>query len=73
MGYPVICDDNVTDDNILFGDFKAYKMNISQEPTVKRDDSVAFRTGSSVYRAMALADGKLAESDAFVRYTRATS
>lgn len=73
LGYQVILDDNVPADNILFGDFKAYKMNIAKAPQVASDDSVAFRTGSRVYRAMALADGKLAVSAAFVRYTRATA
>lgn len=73
LGYPVILDDNVPVDTILFGDFKAYKMNIAKAPTIKSDDSVGFRSGSRVYRAMALADGKLATSDAFVKFTRAAS
>ena len=73
LGYRVVLDDNITADNILFGDFKAYKMNIAKAPVISSDDSVAFRTGSRVYRAMALADGKLAMASAFVRYTRASS
>lgn len=71
LGYPVVIDDNVPADTILFGDLKAYKMNIAKAPAVESDDSVAFRTGSRVYRAMALADGKLAVADAFVRFNRA--
>ena len=73
LGYPVILDDNVPADTMLFGDLKAYKLNIAKAPQVTSDDSVAFRSGSRVYRAMALADGKLAISSAFVKYTRATS
>lgn len=73
LGYQVVLDDNITTDNILFGDFKAYKMNIAKAPQVTSDDSVAFRTGSRVYRAMALADGKLAVSSAFVRFNRASA
>ena len=73
LGYRVVLDDNIPADNILFGDFKAYKMNIAKAPTISSDDSVGFRTGTRVYRGMALADGKLALADAFVRYTRATS
>ena len=73
LGYHVVLDDNVPTDTILFGDFKAYKMNLAKAPTVTSDDSVAFRTGSRVYRAMALADGKLATADAFVKFTRAAS
>ena len=71
LGYPVVVDDEVPADNMLFGDLKAYKMNIAKAPAVESDDSVAFRTGSRVYRAMALADGKLAMADAFVRFNRA--
>ena len=73
LGYHVILDDNIPENDILFGDFKAYKMNIAKAPVISSDGSVAFRTGSVVYRAMALADGKLAEAKAFVRYTRASS
>ena len=73
LGYPVILDDNVPADTMLFGDLKAYKLNIAKAPQVTSDDSVAFRSGSRVYRAMALADGKLAISSAFVKFTRATS
>lgn len=70
LGYHVILDDNIPADTILFGDFKAYKMNIAKAPVISSDDSVAFRTGSRVYRAMALADGKLAMASAFVRFGR---
>ena len=70
LGYHVILDDNVPADNILFGDFKAYKMNIAKAPVISSDDSVGFRTGTRVYRALALADGELAMDSAFVRYTR---
>jgi HK97 family phage major capsid protein len=72
LGFPVIVDDNVTSGDILFGDFKAYKFNFAQAPEVKSDDSVAFRTGSRVYRAMALADGKLGDANAIVRFIEAT-
>ena len=73
LGYHVILDDNVPADTILFGDFKAYKMNLAKAPAISSDDSVGFRTGSRVYRALALADGKLALADAFVKFTRAAS
>ena len=73
LGYHVVLDDNIPADTILFGDFKAYKMNLAKAPVISSDDSVAFRTGSRVYRALALADGKLAMANAFVRYGRASS
>lgn len=71
VGYPVIVDDNCTSDNILFGDLKAYKFNFAKAPEVSSDDSVEFRTGNRVYRALALADGKLADTNAIVRYKKA--
>ena len=71
VGYPVIVDDNCTSDNILFGDLTAYKFNFAKAPEVSSDDSVEFRTGNRVYRAMALADGKLADTNAIVRYKKA--
>lgn len=72
LGYPVILEDGAGTD-IFFGDLKeAYKFNFAQAPTVKRDESVGFRTGSTVYRAMALCDGK-PSGVGIVRYTQATS
>lgn len=74
LGYPVIVDDNCTADNLLFGDFKeSYKFNFAQAPSVESDKSVAFRSGSTVYRVMALADGKPAEKKAVCLFTRATA
>ena len=72
LGFPVIIDDNSTTGDILFGDLKAYKFNFAKAPEVKSDDSVAFRTGSRVYRAMALADGNLGDTSAIVRFIEAT-
>ena len=74
LGYHVIVDDNCTADNLLFGDFKeAYKFNFAQSPAVESDKSVAFRSGSTVFRVMALADGKPADKKAVCRFTRAAS
>lgn len=73
LGYPVIVDDNCTSGDILFGDLKAYKFNFAKAPEVTSDDSVGFRTGSRVYRALALADGKLADENAVVRFIESTT
>ena len=72
LGYPVIIEDAAGED-VYFGDLKeAYKFNFAMSPTVKSDDSVGFRTGSTVYRAMALADGK-PTGVGIVRYTKASA
>lgn len=72
LGFPVIIEDAAGTD-IYFGDLKeAYKFNFAKAPVVNRDESVAFRSGSTVYRAMALADGK-PTGVGVVRYTQAAS
>lgn len=71
LGYPVIVDDNCKADTLLFGDFKeGYKFNFAQAPTVESDRSVGFRTGSTVWRAMALCDGKPGNKDAVVQFKK---
>ena len=72
LGYPAILDGNCPADDVLFGDFKAYKLNLAKGIEVKKSEEAAFRTGSSVYRAMTLADGKLANANAIVRYVATT-
>ena len=72
LGYPAIVDDNCAADTVLFGDLKeAYKLNFAQSPTVESDRSVGFRSGSTVYRAMALVDGKPADKNAVNVWTKA--
>ena len=60
MGYPVILEDTLnTTGSVVFGDLKnGYVLNFGKDVEVARDDSVGFRTGSSVFRGLALADGK---------------
>ncbi len=65
LGYPVVIEDNAGD-AIVFGDLKMYKFNFGKAPEVSADASVGFRNGSVVYRALALADGKPADKNAFV-------
>ena len=72
LGYPVIVDGNCGAEDILFGDFKAYKLNLAKAIEVKKSEEAEFRKGSSVYRAMTLADGKLADASAIVRYVATT-
>lgn len=74
LGYPVIVDDNCAADTVIFGDLReGYKFNFAAEPVVSSDESVAFRTGSTVYRVMALADGKPVDKNALCVFTRASA
>ena len=69
MGRPV---DLVDDEKaIIFGDFSYYYMNLAAAIEIKADGSVGFRTGSVCYRAMALADGGVADDEAFAIATPA--
>ena len=72
FGFPVIIEDGVGTD-IIFGDLKeGYVWNFAKDVEVESDASVAFRTGSTVFRGMALGDGK-PTGVGLVRYTKAAS
>lgn len=72
-GYPVICFDNVPDGTIIFGNFEYYYFNFVKAFEIAKDTSVGFKAGKTCYRAMALADGKVALPEAFVVMTKATA
>lgn len=73
LGFPTIIDDNCPADKLAFGDLKEYKLNFAQAPSVTSDTSVGFRSGSTVWRAMAMADGKVADPKALTVYSRASA
>jgi len=72
LGFPCIVDGNASTDEVYFGDLKAYKFNFAKEIEVRSSEEAEFRKGSKVWRAMTLADGKLADPNAIVRCIRAT-
>jgi HK97 family phage major capsid protein len=72
LSYDVILCDRVAADTIIFGNLKNYAMNLASDVKVESDKSTGFRSGSTVYRAMALVDGKPVNVAAFNAYTRAT-
>jgi HK97 family phage major capsid protein len=73
FGYPVVIDDYVPDDLILFGDFSYYYMNFSKAPELARSEQAGFKSGKITYRGLAVADGKPALSEAFVKIEEAAS
>lgn len=73
LSYDVILCDRVAADTIIFGNLKNYAMNLASDVKVESDKSTGFRSGSTVYRAMALVDGKPVNVAAFNAYTRAAS
>ena len=59
LGYPVRLDANVKDGEMYFGDWKSgYVMNFAQPITIESSAEAGFMSGSTVYRGMALVDGK---------------
>lgn len=70
FGYPVIVDDYIADDVILFGDLNYYYMNIAQAPTIEVSREAAFISGKLTYRGLVVADGKPALSEAFVKISK---
>ena len=57
--------DSANCDHVIFGAFKNYVFNFGEGIAIEADSSVAFRTGSVVYRGMALADGAPVDKEAF--------
>ena len=80
LGHKVVLDANVDNckfkngstaetanaDHIIFGSLReGYVFNYGEGIAIESDQSVAFRSGSTVYRAMALCDGAVVDTDAF--------
>lgn len=65
LGHKVILEDSANK-SVIFGNFKeGYVFNFAKEPEITSDASAEFRKASTVYRAYALADGKVADVKAF--------
>lgn len=71
LGYPVIVDDYMPDDTILLGDFSYYYMNFAKSPEISVSREAAFKSGKITYRGLAVADGKPALAEAFVKIYKA--
>lgn len=70
LGYPIILDDYIPDDTILFCDHSYYYMNFSKSPEISSDRSASFKSGKIVYRGLAVADGKPALAEAFTKLAK---
>jgi HK97 family phage major capsid protein len=70
LGYPVLLNDFCGTDKGLFGNFEYFAVNFAKQVEVAKDGSVGFKTGSQVYRGMALVDGKPLVAEAFVKFDR---
>lgn len=72
LGYTIVLDDYVPDDTILLGDMSYFYMNFSKNPEISSDRSASFKSGKIVYRGLAVADGKPALSEAFIKISKAS-
>lgn len=74
FGHDVVLDDATIQTNkfsVLYGQPKAYHLNLAGGIKVAKDESVGFKSATVNYRALTLADGKLDNAAAFVRYDMA--
>ena len=69
FGFPIVVDDFIEDDVILFGNFRYYGVNIPEGIAVEVSRESGFTSGLIDYRAMAVADGKPLINEAFVKLT----
>lgn len=58
MGRPVVTYDEVPDNTIIFGNFSYYFFNWVKAFVIEKSKEAGFKSGSTVYRALGLADGK---------------
>lgn len=72
LGYTIVMDDYMPDGEILLGDLDYYFMNFAQAPAIEKSSEAGFRSGKLVYRGLAVADGKPALSEAFVKIAEAS-
>ncbi len=66
LGRDVVECDDIPDGTILFGDFGLYQFNWNKDAVIDKSAEVAFKSGDSVFRIIALGDGGLAELGGFV-------
>jgi HK97 family phage major capsid protein len=67
FGYPVIINDYIANDVILFGDLSYYYFNFVRQPQIDFSRDFGFQSGRLSYRGMFIADGKPALTEAFVK------
>lgn len=71
LGKPVVVDDFLPDDTILFGNFQYYGVNMPQDILLEVSRESSFKQGLVDYRALAVADGKIIVPEAFAKLTAA--
>lgn len=74
LGFPVVIDDNIADNDVYFGNFAKYLgYNMPEGITIEASRESSFKKGVIDYRALAIADCKPIVAEAFVKMYKATS
>lgn len=71
LGFPVVVDDYISADTILFGNFSYMGYNLAEGIAMEVSRESSFKSGLIDYRAMAIADCKPIVKEAFVKLSRA--
>lgn len=69
LGFPVVVDDNLDDNVILFGNFQFLAYNLPAGIVIETSRESSFKRGLIDYRAIAIADCKPLVKEAFVKLT----
>lgn len=73
LGFPVVVDDYIPAETVIFGNFNYMGYNMPEGITIEASRESSFKKGLIDYRAMAIADCKPIVTEAFVKLTRAAS
>lgn len=69
LGFPIVIDDNLADDTIIFGDFHYLAYNLPAGIVIETSRESSFKRALIDFRAVAIADTRPLISDAFVKLT----
>jgi HK97 family phage major capsid protein len=67
LGFDVVVDDNIKDNEIFFGNFQYYGYNMPNGIAVESSNQSSFKSGKIDYRGMAIADCKPIVDEAFIK------
>lgn len=67
LGFEVVVDDNIKDNEIFFGNFNYYGYNMPNGIAVEASTQSSFKSGKVDYRGMAIADCKPIVDEAFIK------
>ena len=73
LGFPVVVDDYLPTDTIIFGNFNYMGYNMPEGITIEASRESSFKSGRIDYRAMAVADCKPIVEEAFIKLTRSAT